>query len=66
MCSSAFSQSVNDPPPTLTLRGVGFVPLTRTQGEHDTRYPVDREYLKFFGNAGPYPAYSSYMIQWCL
>ena len=60
------NKEVNDPPPTLTLRGVGFVPLARTQGEHDTRYPVDREYLKFFGNAGPYPAYSSYMIQWCL
>ena len=38
---------VNDPPPTLTLRGVGFVPLARTQGEHDTRYPVDREYFLF-------------------
>ena len=39
--------AVNDPPPTLTLRGVGFVPLARTQGEHDTRYPVDREYFLF-------------------
>ena len=38
---------VNDPPPTLTLRGVGFVPLARTQGEHNTRYPVDREYFLF-------------------
>ena len=41
------NKEVNDPPPTLTLRGVGFVPLARTQGEHDTRYPVDREYLLF-------------------
>ena len=67
MCSSAFSQSVNDPPPTLTLRGVGFVPLARTQGEHDTRYPVDREYFLFCYDEGlPYPAYSSHMILWYL
>ena len=36
---------VNDPPPSHTLRGGGFVPLTRTQGIHMPAAPFDRGYV---------------------
>ena len=37
--------SVNYPPSALTLRGGGFVPLTRTQGRHMPAVPFDRDYV---------------------
>ena len=36
---------VNYPPSALTLRGGGFVPLTRTQGRHMPAVPFDRDYV---------------------
>ena len=46
---------VNYPPPTHTLRGGGFVPLTRTQGRHLPAVPFHRDY--FCDSSDPHSGY---------
>ena len=48
-------EKVNYPPPTHTLRGGGFVPLTRTQGRHLPAVPFHRDY--FCDSSDPHSGY---------